>query len=657
MKRLRRILVVLIALGMVVSLTMVLPASAETATRGSQKVTDSEFVLCNLDWTGDIEGVQVYDILDLKGDGPFDVREKMSLGGDISWQGVHGFATPKVEGDYIVWEGLKAKGNASYVAGAKLSESMVEDVRTRIPLDLSFKYKFDGAPVSDLNEITGKSGRFELELTLRNTSKEKTRVSYKDPDTGLMVDEEVETYIPMVISPYDWYFDNRIFFNVETDPTGMIVPFPDFTNVQWNIPLFPPATRESHTIWVRADVKNFQMPPLTVGAAFVIPETNQEDSTYLLREGLKTIYAGIKKLDEGVGEPEKEDTLLYAISAVHEGLGKLGAGLPTAKVSLDQKLITGVQQMVDGIGAATTKDTLLYAVNAVINGLNGILAGIGSGITDSGSTMLKGMATLKLILSSPAGALGPTWPGGIKQLATNIESEAEPFLDYRDDDDVADAAETIFTLAGKIKASIQGPVTPPLVPAYTIASSVESGLNSVKAGIGSAGTKDTLLYAMAAIDAGLKKIKVGLSSGDLNNPAVKEGLILISEGLGEAVAGIGSAGTPDTLLYGTNAIKEGLTSVGSGTGQLARGVYNFLKAFSSTEAQVAAIAKRGEEYDHLLGEAEDAENQVRFLFQTKPTYNYTTGGKGSWVVAIILSIIIALLLVGGGIMLGRRGAA
>jgi len=162
---------------------------------------------------------------------------------------------------------------------------------------------------------------------------------------------------------------------------------------------------------------------------------------------------------------------------------------------------------------------------------------------------------------------------------------------------------------------------------------------------------------MAAIDAGLKKIKVGLSSGDLNNPAVKEGLILISEGLGEAVAGIGSAGTPDTLLYGTNAIKEGLTSVGSGTGQLARGVYNFLKAFSSTEAQVAAIAKRGEEYDHLLGEAEDAENQVRFLFQTKPTYNYTTGGKGSWVVAIILSIIIALLLVGGGIMLGRRGAA
>ncbi|MBC7247518.1 MAG: hypothetical protein H5T73_07050 [Actinobacteria bacterium] len=656
MKRLRRILVVLIALGMVVSLTMILPASAETDTKGSQKVRSSEFVLCNLDSTGEIEGVQVFDILDLKGDGPFNVRERKSIEGDASWQGVHGFKKPKVEGDYIVWEGLKAKGSASYVAGAKLSESMVEDVRTRIPLDLRFKYKFDGAPVSDLNEITGKSGRFELELTLRNTSKEKTRVTYKDPDTGQMVEDEVETYLPMVISPYDWYFDNRVFFNVEADPTGMVIPMPDFTNVQWNIPLFPPATQESHTIWVRADVKNFQMPPLTIGAAFLIPETNQEDSTFLLKSGLEQIYAGLKKLDEGVGEPEKEDTLLYGITAVHEGLGKLGAGLPEAKVSLDEKLITGVAQIVSGIGAANIKDTLLYAVNAVINGLNGIKAGIGSGMSDSGSTMLKGMETLKLMLSSPAGALGPTWPGGIEQLATNIIGAATPLLSHTDPN-VVTAATNIVSLAQTIIAFVKGPVSSPLVPALQIAESVKGGLNSVKAGIGSESTSDTLLYAMAAIQAGLDKIKAGLSTGSLSNPGVKEGLILISEGLGEAIAGIGSSGTPDTLLYGTNAVKEGLASVGDGTGQLARGVYNFLKAFYMTDAQVAAITKRGEEYDHLLGKADDAENQVRFLFQTKPTYNYTTGGKGSWVVAIVLSLIIALILVGGGIMLSRRGTA
>jgi hypothetical protein len=648
--------VVLIALGMVVSLTMILPASAETATKGSQKVTDSEFVLCDLDWNGDIAGVQVFDILDLKGDGPFNVRERKSIEGDAGWQGVHGFKKPKVEGDYIVWEGLKAKGNASYVAGAKLSESMVEDVRTRIPLDLHFKYKFDGAPVTDLNEITGKSGRFELELTLRNTSKEKTRVTYKDPDTGQMVEDEVETYLPMVISPYDWYFDNRIFFNVEADPTGMVVPMPDFTNVQWTIPLFPPATQESHTIWVRADVKNFQMPNLTIGAAFVIPETNQEDNTFLLKSGLEQIYAGLKKLDEGVGEPEKEDTLLYGITAVNDGLEKLGAGLPEAKASLDEKLITGVAKIVAGIGSAETDKTLLYAANAVINGLNGIKAGIGTGMSDSGSTMLKGMETLKLILSSPAGALGPTWPGGIEQLATTILTTATPLTSYPDSN-VQAAATAIVTLAQTIIAFAKGPAPSPLVPAYTIAGNVITGLNTTKAGIGSASTDGTLLYAMAAIQSGLDSIKAGLSTGSLSNPGVKEGLILISEGLGEAIAGIGSSGTPDTLLYGTNAVKEGLVGVGDGTGQLSRGVYNFLKAFYMTDAQVAAIAKRGEEYDHLLGKAENAENQVRFLFQTKPTYNYQTGGKGGWVVAIVLSIIFALILVGGGIMLSRRGAA
>lgn len=661
MKRLSRILVVFIAIGMVVSLTMILPAGAETTTKGSQKATASEFVLCNLDWTGDIEGVQVFDILDLKGEGPFDIREKMSLKGDASWQGVHGFKKPKVEGDYIVWEGLKSKDYASYVAGAKLSESMVEDARTRIPLDMHFKYKFDGAPVSDLNEITGKSGRFELELTLRNTSKEKTRVQYKDPDTGQMVEEEVETYLPMVISPYDWYFDNRIFYNIETDPTGLVIPMPDFTNVQWTIPLFPPATQESHTIWVRANVKNFQMPPLTIGAAFVIPETNAEDSTYLLKAGLEQIYAGLKKLDAGVGEPQTKDTLLYAITSVHEGLQKMGAGLPKAKVSLDEKLITGVAQMVAGIGDMNTRDTLLNGLAQIKGGILQMSAGLGT--TTTPDTLLK---SLQDMANALIGLLKPamTVPGTVP-----VPNPSPP-PDTINIPNLRSMLNTIYTTFGlapgnplydgtegalaycigvidKLYLGLTG--TPTTLPPK---GGVIYNLQAMKTGMDA-----QILPGLDKLIAGLEKIKAGLSTGSMSNPGVKEGLILISQGLGEAVAGIGSSGTPNTLLYGTNAIKEGLTSVGDGTGQLARGVYNFLKAFYMTDAQVAAIAKRGEEYDHLLGKAENAENQVRFLFQTKPTYNYTTGGKGGWVVALVLSIVIGLILVGGGIMLGRRGAA
>jgi len=76
-----------------------------------------------------------------------------------------------------------------------------------------------------------------------------------------------------------------------------------------------------------------------------------------------------------------------------------------------------------------------------------------------------------------------------------------------------------------------------------------------------------------------------------------------------------------------------------------------------TNAELEAIAKRGEEFDSFLGRAEDAENNVRFVYQSKPTYNYTEGSSTSWIVAIVLSVIIALGLAVGGILLARRSAA
>ena len=65
---------------------------------------------------------------------------------------------------------------------------------------------------------------------------------------------------------------------------------------------------------------------------------------------------------------------------------------------------------------------------------------------------------------------------------------------------------------------------------------------------------------------------------------------------------------------------------------------------------------RGAEFDHLLGrddEPADAKNNVRLVYQMNPTYNYGTGNTTSWVVAIVLSVIIALLLIAGGIILAR----
>ena len=791
MKKLKRTFVVLIALGMIVSLTMVIPASAQNSSQERVKVEDSEFVFATMNSSGEIAGIQLFDWLSLSGDGTVEVKEVQSIEGDTSWQGVRGFTKPTMEDGYIVWPEISVDGNSNVIANTKFSESMVEEAKMKIPLDVRFRYYFDGAPVkdNDLESITGKSGRFKMEVTFKNDSKELTEVEYEDLDTGEMVTEMVETYLPMVILPYDWYFDNTIFFNLEADPTGVVVWMPDFYNVGWSIPLFPPATGESHLISVAADVVDFQMPPLTLAVAFDFPETNQVNPLVFIRPAMEQIYDGLKTVNEGIGTPTTDPSLLFGITAVDDGLQQMAAGLPEAPSNLNSKLIPGVNQMVAGIGSPTTDGTLLYANTAVTGGLQGMSAGIGSATTPETllfaiDAILTNLQAISAGLGSPTNptsiiggiyatliGLGydPATPGvlqGLQQISAGLGTASDPTtligglsliaanMDPTSPTSVyaavagvsalmkpgsggvydyvaglaipADplwaaayqptilgtlaaytpnldaAAVGITTMYGYLTAPLPNGIIPnlqyikggvidgmlipginqmlgglPLLYAGLIgiqagigttttgdtllyaAQAIEGGLNLTKAGIGDAAVPDTLLYATAAIQGGLYDIQQGLSSGDINNPAIKEGLIMISQGLSDAVAGLGSASTPDTLLYGSGAVKEGLTDVGDGTQQLEAGVGSFVDAFNLSDAQLEAIAMRGAEFDHLLGRAEKpAKNNVRLVYQMNPTYNYKSGSNTSWVVAIILSVLIALLLVAGGIMLARsKGTA
>jgi hypothetical protein len=792
MKRIKRGFIVLIAMGLVVSLTMVIPASAQND-RGSVKVLDSEFVLFTMASTGDIDEAQVFSIMSLDGDGTVSVREEKAFDEVGGFQGVKGFTTPKVEGDYIVWPEMKVSGPENVIATTTLSEPMVEEARTRIPLDIRFKYWFDGEPVTDLETVTGKTGRFKMELTLTNTSKEMQEITYTD-STGVTQTEMTEVYLPLVILPYDWVFDNEIFFNVQTDPTGLVVSRPDNFSTGWSIPLFPPATEESHTIWMTADVKDFMLPPLTLVVSFHFPQSNQASPIATLALYIKAFYDGMVKVNEGIGSPDTDPSLLYGITAVAGGLQQLGDGLPGAKTAIDGQLIPGVNQAVAGIGSTTTDQTLLYASNASIAGLQGISAGIGSATTDAtllyavnaiagglqgisdgigstttGGTLLFAMnaimggmegilagigdaGTSGTLLNAIAGIIGglqqirtgtappgpptslqtaaaalnqqftvdnfPTAPPGatmyayvnnnalyggamnaqdiavLNGLMSGLNTNAVlPLLGGLQGiyDAIGDGSPgltlmyaALATQGGleSIRDGIGAPTTPDTL-LYAVSAviggllsiqtgigsattpdtllfavkAIENGLNAMKGGIGDTSIDGTLLYALAAIQGGLTQLKAGLSSGDINDPALKEGLMMISTGIGDAVAGIGSPGTPDTLLYGATAIGEGLMSLGEGTSQLEAGLGAVLDNFSMTNAELEAIAMRGAEFDHFLGRAEGEDNRVAFVYQMKPTYNYAEGSKTSWIVAIVLSIIIALLLVAGGLLLSRRSTA
>ncbi len=714
MKRIRRASVVLIAVALIVSLTMVIPASAKNG-EGNVKVLDSEFVVCTMASNGDIEEVQVFNQLSLNGDGTVTVREEKALEDVGGFQAVKGFAKPSVEGDYIVWPEIKVDRSGSVIANTKLSEAMVEEVRTRIPLDISIKYWFDGTPVSDLKTITGKDGRFKMEMTLKNESKETTEVEYEDPATGQMVTGEVETYLPMVILPYDWYFDNSIFFNLEADPTCVIVPMPDFFNTGWSIPLFPPATEESHTIWVAADVKNFQMPPITLAVVFEFPHTNQVDTTATISYAGGLLYDGMRQVNEGIGTTDNKETLLGGITALNDGVQQLAAALPEAPAAVTEQMIPGVQEAVAGIGSADTDLTLLYAVNAIESGLQQISAGLGSAETPG--TAINGLYQVMMGLSNPDDPANPGFKQGLEQLVMGLalleaslgtaqtslgtaqyDLRRSPLrqmtsldagtirqlvndntnLTPAEKQNLLDRMDTVASITQGVIANLQAVIDgltgnigllqyisdttntqflPGVTQLYDGVTQLYGGLVGMQAGIGTATTDNTLLYAVAAVEDGLSQLKAGLSSGDISNPGLVEGLEELVGGLNEAVAGIGTTGTPDTLAYGMNSLAGAVPELKDGTLQLEEGLYTLMSTLNMTHAQLEAITQRGEEFDHILGRAQDADSQVRFVYQTKPTYNYKTGSSTSWIVAIILSVVIALLLVAGGILLARRSTA
>ncbi len=288
---------------------------------------------------------------------------------------------PELDGDYLVWKNVGTGTNSNTVSDTQFSKSMVTEAKTRIPLDVSYKYYFNDKLVNSPKDIEGKTGHFRLEASFTNTSSEKTPVKYKDPDTGETVVAKTDVYLPLVIQPYLWKFDNQHFFNVETDPTAVTIYKPDAVQPGWTIPLFPPATDDTAKIWVEADVKDFSMPVLTLAVAFVFPESNQKDALEQLTPGIKALYEGIKQLDgglntavAGLGSAATPDTLIYGISQIYDGLLTLSSnteGLGAAKAGLDNQIIPGVDKMIPGV------DQLYGGTDLVLGGLAGLKAGVG----------------------------------------------------------------------------------------------------------------------------------------------------------------------------------------------------------------------------------------------------------------------------------------
>ncbi len=519
------------------------------------EVMSSEAVTLDTDYRGTVEKGRIITFFGLTGKGEANVAKERSLAGEGRWQGVHAFTTPKLEDGALVWRNLRVDGVRNVMSLMEFKDDVAEEVRMKIPLELRYRYFLDGSEVEDPNEITGRDGRFRLELTMTNRSAEKRAVRYVDPETGDPVEKDVEVYLPLVILPYDWYFDNDVYFNLVSDPTGVVVPLPDHWQVGWSIPLFPPATDASHTIWIEADVRDFRLPPLVLSVNFIFPQTNQRDPLSEFTAGLKQLLDGVKQLhqgllegEEGVGGPDQEGTLLYGTSAILEGLKQMAdtsSGLPYARKNLDAQIIPGINQITEGVGASDTPGSILFGISESTRGLLQMLAGIGS--PTAANTLLFALNAMD---------------DGLRQVLSGVGSEKTP-------DTLLYAVESSTQGLQEILTGIGDQALPDTI-LYAM-NEMGAGLEEIKAGIGSPSAANTLLYAMSAMQAGLEEARSGIGSESVPDTMLY-GLAAVTDGLQRMLEGIGSESTPDTLLYGIDRIDEGLSSGDPGSPGVLEGV-------------------------------------------------------------------------------------
>jgi X-X-X-Leu-X-X-Gly heptad repeat protein len=458
---------------------------------------------------------------------------------------------------------------------------------------------------------------------MKNLSKKKQMVTYTDSTTGERKTEVAEVYLPLVISPLDWLFDNDVFSNVKTDPTGIISYLPTDFQLTWSIPLFPPATDADNTIWMEADAKNLSMKPLSLTCAYIFPKTNQKDPIPEFQSSLAQLYSGVEQLGAGLGQAVTglgssgmSNTLIWGIGQISGGLQQMASpteGLPFAESTIRTQFIPGAQELFAGLGSAETPDTLLYGTNQISGGLEQLSAAIGT--INTPDTLLYGANAIKGGLETVQALVGPaTTPGtllnGLGQLRTGLTNPgATALADYG-------LLEALTYVAAQLPKMVTGtapeiiwdPVMPYPGNIYTAlwginylvqsdpggGSFQKSTINTIINGpgglveqictlpnqesihdaasflvdnLGSTTTPGTMLNGVAQLVGGVDQLTAGgMQLNAAIGSATTGGTLLYAAnavigGLNQLKGGIGSATTPDTLLYGANAIYGGLSQI------------------------------------------------------------------------------------------------
>jgi putative membrane protein len=581
-------------------------------------IVNRETVQAELSPSGSLDTARLFSQLVVTGDGTYKVLDPTS-GKNI--RDLDGFSAPHV-----------SDGKASYSIDVhgKATRRTVSDFTGKLPLTVKASYTLDGKPMS-AQDVVGKSGILDVQYTVENVSATPTQITYAV--AGKKVTKTVNLVTPYVgqlslTLPSSYTDIDAVRADIGGDGRGGQI-------LNWTMVLFEPIGQVKQRFGYTARVKHAQLPAATVQAVPVSPNKKPElaygekgfadgvdsagnvafagatiDSNMIkLRDGAGDLLAGLTKLAagaaalkdglagqaapgahqlaDGLGVAKAGSAKLAAgadqlgggLTKVKDGSGKLSTGLGAASAG-SEKLLDGSQDLAAGAGLTAA------GAKSLSDGLVQISAGLDQlGAATTGLPAAKaGLQQLRLGIDHPAGAAGPTDPGGLVQGLTAISGGLAQLAGG-----LPQARGGVDQVGNGLNAALQT-----ADPSKGILG-LKNGVAVAQGNIGAANAAlcpaagAVACTALATASGALTQVALGLdhpaSGADLGGlkqqtEAAAGGLSLVSAGLASAIAGVAQlqagtslalAGVKTSLLGGVDQLIAGVTAAVNGVTQLSAG--------------------------------------------------------------------------------------
>lgn len=529
--------------------------AAFAASEDDVDVVNTETVQVYQSADGAVESQRVYEQIVLTGEGRVDLTNPVSTDGLRNLDGFSGFD---------VEDG--AQSGSFDVDGVERLRS-VSDFDGELPIEVDVAYTLDGESVKP-GDVVGKDGELEVEFTVTNVSGEQREVTVADGRGGTIT-RTVDVPMPLAgslttIAPANFTNVRSAQFNRAGDGQGG-------TKLVMSMTLIPPIGPVSHTFGYTADIEDGVVPRVEVSALPIDPiasptykggaESYQAgaESGTAIAEGATEIDTNLLKLRDGAAD------LLAGLVKLHDGAQELSDGLTGKAAPGAKDLADGAGQLAAGTGDARTgSEDLRDGLGLISDGLGRLADAEGLPKAADGVDQLK-VGVDKILAGFGSVGAGNTLIDGLNQLEVGLGQLSAGLVQLRGDG---------------------SPQTPGLVGAKGGVDQVQAGLNEA---IKNGGSIDTLLGGLSllkTLDCGPicqtvidTQLIPGVQDSKANLTAANGGLLQVSAGLGDAIAGLNAQ-----LIPGANAAATGAGDAKVGAQQLKGGIQQVRQGLSDLDA-------------------------------------------------------------------------